>query len=85
MYTYDDSDAICKAYGAELASYYDVETAYEDGAEWCSYGWSKNQLALYPTQKKTYLTPFSNTKNKNVPQSKTSIKITAGLFPSASD
>ena len=54
VYTYDDADAICKAYGAELASYNDVETAYEDGAEWCSYGWSKNQLALYPTQKKTY-------------------------------
>ena len=54
IYTYEDADAICKAYGAELASYNEIEDAYEDGAEWCSYGWSKNQLALYPTQKKTY-------------------------------
>ena len=54
IYTYEDADALCKAYGAELASYNEVEAAYEDGAEWCSYGWSKNQLALYPTQKKTY-------------------------------
>lgn len=54
IYTYEDADALCKAYGAELASYNDIEAAYEDGAEWCSYGWSKNQLALYPTQKKTY-------------------------------
>lgn len=54
IYSYEDADALCKAYGAELASYNDIEAAYEDGAEWCSYGWSKNQLALYPTQKKTY-------------------------------
>lgn len=54
IYSYQDADALCKAYGAELASYNDIEAAYEDGAEWCSYGWSKNQLALYPTQKKTY-------------------------------
>lgn len=53
-YTYDDADALCKAYGAELASYNEIESAYDDGAEWCSYGWSKDQLALYPTQKKTY-------------------------------
>jgi hypothetical protein len=54
IYSYEDADALCKAYGAELASYNEVESAYENGAEWCSYGWSKNQLALYPTQKKTY-------------------------------
>lgn len=54
IYTYEDADALCKAYGAELASYNEIESAYENGAEWCSYGWSKNQLALYPTQKETY-------------------------------
>jgi len=31
-----------------------VENAYNDGAEWCNYGWSQNKLALFPTQKSTY-------------------------------
>ena len=49
-YTYNDAGAICKAYGSRLATYKEVEDAYNNGADWCSYGWSQNQLALYPTQ-----------------------------------
>jgi hypothetical protein len=54
VYTYDNAKALCKAYNAELATYQQVESAYSNGAEWCNYGWSANQLALYPTQQKTY-------------------------------
>jgi hypothetical protein len=53
-YTYDDAKALCSAYGSELANYNQLEEAYNAGAEWCNYGWSANQLALFPTQKKTY-------------------------------
>lgn len=53
-YTYDNAKALCTAYGAELASYDQIEKSYNNGAEWCNYGWSDNQLALFPTQKKTY-------------------------------
>jgi len=53
-YTYNDADALCKAYGSRLATYNEIEKAYNDGAEWCGYGWSDKQLALYPTQKHTY-------------------------------
>jgi hypothetical protein len=53
-YNYNNAKALCKAYGAELASYEQLEKAYNDGAEWCNYGWSSNQLALFPTQQKTY-------------------------------
>lgn len=53
-YSYDNAKALCKAYGAELANYEQIEKAYNNGAEWCNYGWSDNQLALFPTQKKTY-------------------------------
>ena len=53
-YTYDEAETLCKAYGAELASYSQLENAYKDGGEWCNYGWSKDQLALFPTQKSTY-------------------------------
>ena len=53
-YNYKNAKAICTAYGSELASYDQIEKAYNNGAEWCNYGWSANQLALFPTQKKTY-------------------------------
>lgn len=53
-YTYEDAQAVCKAYGSRLASYEEVESAYNDGGEWCGYGWSQGQMALYPTQKKTF-------------------------------
>tara|TARA_B100001287_G_scaffold97215_2_gene81699 strand:+ start:1503 stop:2399 length:897 start_codon:yes stop_codon:yes gene_type:complete len=49
-YTFSDAKALCQAYGAELASVKDVQDAYKKGGEWCSYGWSKDQMALYPTQ-----------------------------------
>jgi len=51
---YNDAKAICKAYGSRLATYNEVETSYNNGGEWCSYGWSDNQQALFPTQKKTW-------------------------------
>ena len=54
LYTYDDAQAICKAYDARLASYDEVEEAYDDGGEWCNYGWSKDQMILFPTQKSTW-------------------------------
>jgi len=53
-YTYNDAKAVCAAYGAKLADYSQVESAYKNGAEWCGYGWSANQMALYPTQKTTW-------------------------------
>merc|ERR1711991_738171 len=53
-YTYDEAKAICKAYGAKLATYNQIEDAYKSGAEWCNYGWSADQMAFYPTQKSTW-------------------------------
>jgi len=55
-YTYNNAKALCNAYGARLATYEEIEKAYNNGAEWCNYGWSDNQLALFPTQKQTYNT-----------------------------
>jgi len=53
-YVYPDAKALCSAYGARLATYKEIEDSYEDGAEWCNYGWSDGQMALFPTQQKTY-------------------------------
>jgi len=53
-YTYEEAKALCKAYGGRLATYKEIENAYNNGAEWCSYGWSDGQMILYPTQEHTY-------------------------------
>lgn len=53
-YTYEQARAVCKAYKSKLATYSQVENAYNNGGEWCGYGWSDGQMALFPTQKKTY-------------------------------
>ena len=53
-YSFDDAKAICNAYDSELATYQQVEESYKKGGEWCNYGWSANQMALYPTQQTTY-------------------------------
>ena len=53
-FVYSDAKALCKAYGARLATYKEVEESYEDGGEWCNYGWSDGQMALFPTQQKTF-------------------------------
>jgi hypothetical protein len=53
-YNYKDAKAICNAYGSELATYQQIESSYENGSEWCNYGWSDGQLALFPTQQTTY-------------------------------
>lgn len=53
-YVYPDAKAVCSAYGARLATYKEVEDSYNGGGEWCNYGWSDGQMALFPTQQKTY-------------------------------
>ncbi len=53
-YSYDDAKTLCKAYGARLANYNEIEDAYKAGGEWCNYGWSNGQMALFPTQKDTF-------------------------------
>lgn len=54
LYTYEEAQSICDTYGARLATYDEIETSYADGGEWCNYGWSDGQMALFPTQKETW-------------------------------
>ena len=53
-YDYTNAKALCQAYGANLATYQQVEDSYRNGGEWCNYGWSDGQMALFPTQQKTF-------------------------------
>ena len=54
LYTYAEAEPLCRAFGAELATYEQVKDAWSAGADWCNYGWVKGQLAVYPTQQTTY-------------------------------
>lgn len=54
VYRFSEAEPLCRAFGAELATYDQVKDAYKSGADWCNYGWVKGQLAVYPTQKATY-------------------------------
>ena len=53
-YNYDNAKAVCTAYGSKLATYQQIEDSYKNGAEWCNYGWSDGQMALFPTQQNTF-------------------------------
>tara|TARA_A100001015_G_scaffold184496_1_gene205281 strand:+ start:3313 stop:4674 length:1362 start_codon:yes stop_codon:yes gene_type:complete len=54
LYTYEEAQKVCAAFDASLANYNQIESAYNNGAEWCNYGWSEGQMAYFPTQKTTY-------------------------------
>ena len=53
-FTYEEAREICNHYGSRLATYDEIENAYNNGASWCNYGWSEDQMAFFPTQKKVY-------------------------------
>lgn len=53
-FTYDEARDMCEKYDSRLANYDEIENSYKKGANWCSYGWSKDKLALFPTQKSLY-------------------------------
>ena len=76
-YTYQDAQAICKSYDAELATYDQLETAYNNGAEWCNYGWSDGQMALFPTQKNTWQ-KLQDLDKKNAGSKRRSVKNNCG-------
>ena len=54
IYTYTQAKDVCSSLNARLATYNEVEEAYNEGGNWCSYGWSDEQMALFPTQKDVY-------------------------------
>ena len=53
-YTYKEAKALCKAYEGRLATIKEIQEAQGKGAEWCNYGWSQKQNALFPTQHETW-------------------------------
>jgi len=66
IYTYDDAQAVCSSYGATLANYNQINDYYNEGGEFCGYGWSADQMALFPTQESSWKTLQKNEKKKNI-------------------
>lgn len=54
IFSYEEAPLVCKALGANLATYDQVNKAYKKGAHWCNYGWTDNQMALFPIQEDIY-------------------------------
>jgi hypothetical protein len=65
LYTYEEAQSVCKAFDASLATYDQIENAYNSGGEWCNYGWSEGQMAYFPTQKSTWSSLQKNPKTQN--------------------
>jgi len=55
IYSYDEAEPLCRAYGSRLATMGDMYDAWKKGADWCSYGWVKGNKAVYPTQKAKWI------------------------------
>jgi len=53
-FDYAMARSVCKAYGAKLATFDQIKSAHDKGAEWCDYGWSEDAMVLYPTQYKSW-------------------------------
>lgn len=53
-FDYSMAKSVCKAYDATLASLSQIKDAYQNGAEWCDYGWSEDGMVLYPTQEESW-------------------------------
>jgi hypothetical protein len=54
QFDYSMARSVCKAYNAKLASFSQIKDAYDKGAEWCDYGWSEDNMVLFPTQESTW-------------------------------
>jgi hypothetical protein len=66
-YTFEQSKCKCESYGGRLATKSELIDAYNNGANWCSYGWSEGQNAYYPTQQCEY--DKITEENKRLPKS----------------
>jgi hypothetical protein len=53
-FSYEDAKCACESLGGSLATKADIVDAYNKGANWCSYGWTKENLAMYPVQQCFY-------------------------------
>jgi hypothetical protein len=82
-YTYDQAKCKCESYGGRLATKAEVTNAYNNGANWCTYGWTDKQSAFYPVQKCEW--DIMTDKNKRLPDNEKKFcgmpGLNGGFFP----
>jgi hypothetical protein len=66
IYGYEDAQAVCSSFGATLANYNQINDYYNQGGEFCGYGWSSDQMALFPTQESTWQSLQGSESSKNM-------------------
>jgi hypothetical protein len=49
---YLEAKEVCKLYSGRLATESDLDTAFQNGANWCNWGWIEGQKIAYPVQEK---------------------------------
>jgi hypothetical protein len=54
IFSLADAPAVCKLYGADVATLEQLKEAQAKGADWCSGGWTKEGVVAYPIQQATY-------------------------------
>lgn len=84
VFSYGDAAQVCASLDAELASYEQVEQAQREGAEWCGYGWSADQMALFPTQTATWAALQQRTTDPVKRQACGRPGVNGGYMPNAS-
>ena len=50
LYSYNEAKALCKSFGAKLATPSQVYNSYQSGESWCEPSWSDGQNLLFPSQ-----------------------------------
>ena len=63
-YTYNEARAICKKYGADLATPSQVYKMYLKGTSWCNPGWSEGQHVIFPSTEESVNKANSNEETK---------------------
>ena len=54
IFSFADAPAVCKLYGADMATLEQLKDAQAKGADWCSGGWTKEGVVAYPIQQATF-------------------------------
>ena len=54
IYNYEMAKCKCASYGVRLATEQEIIQAYNQGANWCTYGWCEGGKAFYPVQTNYY-------------------------------
>ena len=54
IYNYESAKCKCKSYGVRFATEQEIIEAYNQGANWCTYGWCEGGKAFYPVQTNYY-------------------------------